>query len=257
MAKKRKKEKEKAEEYEFRPPDFSEKEFLKKELKDTKAALYTILYAILFGVIAGLISMNTNGLEIVSFMVVFVGIVTLRYFYSFVKVDTSAYTKKNWAGNLATYFFTFLAIWVLMMNPPFADNASPTIENVKVWVTHGANETYLEYKYSEGQHAYQWYVKGDLNPVTLASTPVHGSSDYTVNISARISDNTGVSVCKISLGQIPGTYYNMTYEGDHIYGSSFAGNTLTTSELRFHFMVSDESGHITRLSPTYVPVAIP
>jgi len=255
MAKKRKKDKEKEEEYEFRPPDFSEREFLKKELRDTKGALYTILYAILFGAIAGVISMFSNGLEIISFMVVFIGMVTLRYFYDIVKVDTSEYAKKNWAGNIGTFFFTFLAIWVLMMNPPFADDSSPTIEKVRVYVTHGLDIDYIEYQYVKSEGTYLW-LSSTGERITATNTPVHGAADYTINVTARITDNTGVSSAMISISFSPGTYHNMTYEGAHIYGSDFTGGILTTSELRFHFLATDHHGHEARQSPAAIPVIL-
>ncbi|HUW42923.1 MAG TPA: hypothetical protein VMW02_01660, partial [Thermoplasmata archaeon] len=69
MAKKRKKGKPEPEDYEFRPPDFDEKEFLQKELRDTRTALLTIVYAICFGLAAGLISMMGANLAPVAFLV--------------------------------------------------------------------------------------------------------------------------------------------------------------------------------------------
>jgi len=256
MAKKRKKGKEKEEEYEFRPPDFSEKEFLKKELKDTKGALYTIMYALLFGAIAGLITIASSGLEIVSFLVVFVGMVSLRYFYDIVKVDTSEYTKKNWAGNIGTFFFTFLAIWVLMMNPPFADHSNPTIEKVRVYVTDGATVEYIEYRYvKDTDGVYKWlWLNATGKQINSANTPVHSSADCLINATAKISDNTGVASAEISIGQSPGRYDPMTDEGAHIYGWNFTGDTLSTSELRFFFRATDHHDHIAQLSTSAVPV---
>src|SRR4030066_885510 len=137
MAKKRKKDKAEVEEYEFTPPEFNEKEFLKKELTDIKVGLITVIFAIALGVVAAIVTLLNDELVIIAFFVGIAGIATLKQFYAIVRVDTTEFKKKNWAGNIASYFFTFLAIWVLLINVPFTDHASPDIENVIVWVDEG------------------------------------------------------------------------------------------------------------------------
>ena len=62
MAKKRKKDKQEAEEYEFTPPEFNEKEFLKKELTDLKVGLITVVFAIALGVAAAAITLANDDL---------------------------------------------------------------------------------------------------------------------------------------------------------------------------------------------------
>ena len=137
MAKKRKKDKKPEEDYEFKPPEFNEREFLVKELRDTRAAIITVGVAILFGVAAGAVTALSHSIVGLAFIIGIAGMFLLKFIYKLIGVDISGFTKKNWAGTVATYFFTFLAIWVLLLNTPFLDLTDPGIDKAIVWVKDG------------------------------------------------------------------------------------------------------------------------
>jgi hypothetical protein len=239
MAKKRKKDKPKTEDYEFRPPDFDEKEFLQKEITDSRTALVTIIYAVCFGIVAGLISMMGANLAPVAFLVGIAGIVTLRYFYAIVKVDTSGFKKRNWAGNIGTLFFTFLAIWVLMLNVPFSDHAPPSVDKVIVWVDNGETVYGKEYKLSEVSGTYQWAaVNLTHDPVILAR------GNYSINITAKITDNGQLITPEIAVGSVELGYHAMTPEGKLRYGYKVTGDNLSAfPNLMFFISARDEAGN--------------
>lgn len=186
MAKKRKKEKAVKEEYEFRPPDFDEEEFLKKELRDTKTLIWTVLYAVAFGLAAGLLMLASEDLLGVAFMLGIAGIVSLKYFYPLIKVDITSFQKKNWLGNIATFFFTFLAIWVLVLNVPMSDHARPTVENVIIWVGDGPALKGMEYKHIPTSGVFGWVP---LNASDTLEKMISVSVATTVNITAKVTDN--------------------------------------------------------------------
>jgi hypothetical protein len=243
MAKKRKKEKEEKEEYEFVPPDFDEKEFLLKELKDTKTVLLTVGYAALFGIVAGLISNFDEGLALAGLALVLGGILSLRYFYPLVKIDPSGFQKKNWAGNVAWFFFTFLAVWVLTFNFPFADHADPTIKEVTVWVDSGTNVTAIDYEYVDSIGGYTWVGRWGEDPDAL----IYGSSTYTVNVTARVADNGVLTTVRISVNG--GELVNMAAEGEHRYGYSLTGDQIASGSLTFTISAWDEAGHEAVFAP--------
>ncbi len=196
MAKKRKKGKEKEEEeYEFIPPEFDEKEFIGKELRDSKAVIITVVYAILLGVVAGVISALNRSFVGLAFIVVIAGILTLKLVYEFMGIDTKNFQRRNWAGNIGTFFFTFLAIWILLMNTPFSDHTNPVVNNVIVWVDDGVTVRGLEYHYEKSNNSYWW---GQVN-ATLPATIVMGSNQ-TINITAKVADNGKLRTVEIALG---------------------------------------------------------
>jgi len=124
MAKKRKKVKDE-EGYEFKTPEFDEEEYLRKEVRDAKALFVTFIFAALIG----LASFGLTFVDVaLAALVGFIAIVFLRHIYPLIGIDTTTLEKKQWAGNILMYLFTWLAIWILLTNPPFSDFASPIIE---------------------------------------------------------------------------------------------------------------------------------
>jgi len=204
MAKKRKKEKEKEEEYEFIPPEFDEKEFILKGMRDSKAVVVTVIYAILLGVVAGVISVLNRQLVGLAFLVVIVGIFTLKPVYEFAKIETKGFQKRNWAGNIGTFFFTFLAVWILLMNTPFADFTNPVVGSVIVWVDNGTSVGGLEYMYADDNNTYWWQQVNASIPAVI-----HAGTDQTINITAKVADNGRLRTVEISVVSTA-NFVNMT-----------------------------------------------
>ncbi|UCE91121.1 MAG: hypothetical protein JSV90_06785 [Methanobacteriota archaeon] len=247
MAKKRKKDKKrKEEEYEFKPPEFDEEEFLRRELRDTKTVLMTVGYAALFGIVAAVLSNLSSKLIGISFLLVFVGLYSLRYFYQFMKVKTEEFQKKNWAGNVAWFFLTFLAVWVLTFNYPFSDHANPEVEDVVVWVTDldTGSVTAFEYYYNGTIGAYRW--SPDDAKIAAAG------ANLTVNITARVSDNGALSSVEISVGRTEGAYETMEEERVSRYGYELTEEDLEgiEGELMFFIHAEDRKGN----EITFMPV---
>ena len=254
MAKKRKKDKEKEEEYEFTPPEFDEKEFLKKELRDIRTGLITVVFAIVLGIAAGAVSMIGNNLVIVAFFIGIAGIAILKQFYAFLGIDTSDFKKKNWAGNIATLFFTFLAVWILTINMPFTDHADPTIEEVIVWVNDGTKNLSLQYEYISDSVGWGW-VSSDPTNYTEDNL-IRSSASYTVNITARVVDNGKLSTVTINV--MSGTTtpeLNMVNEGKHRFGYSVKGDALGT-ELTFQINAADSVGNSAIFKPSKAIVVL-
>lgn len=240
MAKKRKKDKAEKEEYEFRPPDFDEKEFIKKELTDTKTLIQTVLYAILFGIGAGVLMLVNEDLLGVAFMMGIAGIVSLKYFYSLIKVDTSTFQKKNWLGNTAVFFFTFLAIWVLVLNVPISDHAPPAVENVIIWVDDGTTVRGMEYVYKDG-----YYTWVSLNASDDPEKMISVSAGTIVNITAKVTDNGNLRsvVIQVTTSDEP-LIVSMLAEEGYRFGLQLRSDQLSTSEgLIFTITATDEAGN--------------
>ncbi len=247
MAKKRKKDKAEKDEYEFRPPEFDEKEFLRKELTDTKTLIWTVLYAVMFGVAAGVLMLASEELLGVAFMLGIAGIVSLKYFYPIIKVDVASFQKKNWLGNIATFFFTFLAIWVIVLNVPISDHARPAVENVIVWVSDGTTVKGMEYRHIPTQGIYGWVP---LNASDNLETMMSVSAGTTINITAKVTDNgdlRSVVIQVTSEGTITST---MLAEGGYQFGFQVnSGDLSAANDLTFTITATDESGNTVTWRP--------
>lgn len=139
MAKKRRKEKEE-EGYDFKMPEFDEEEYLRKEVRDTKTLLVTFVYAVFIGIV----SFSLTYVDVaLALLVGFIAIVFLRHIYPLLRIDTTLLEKKQWAGNIMMYLFAWLAVLILLSNPPFSDFAAPTIKNEEIYFGTNGNWTLL------------------------------------------------------------------------------------------------------------------
>lgn len=242
MAKKRKKDKKtEDEEYEFTPPEFKEREFLQKELKDTRAAIVTVGIAVLFGVLAAVVTATSPGLSAIAFLIGIAGIFLLKYIYGMLKVDISGFTKKNWAGTIVTYFFTFLAIWVLLINTPFADLADPSIDDVVIWVDEGTSFKALEYD----EKANAWNLLKSSDALSINDTS-------TVNITATIADTGGLALAEIRIGS--SDYQLLTKAASGKFEYTVGGAQLSGAFLEFTIHVKDENGNERFFTPPQITI---
>ncbi len=232
MAKKRKKEK-KEEGYEFKMPEFDEEEYLKKEVRDAKTFFITFVYAAMIAVV----SFGLTFVDVAAALLVgFIAIIFLRHIYPMLGIDTSLIEKKQWAGNIIMFIFTWLAIWILLSNPPFSDSAAPNIEHVEVYYGTPGNWT----KLNESNNM-EWRSQNIITEGT------------NVSINASITDNVNVDVDTIRItiigseGRItPTGGDNMTRIGKNRYSYVFSAEPQR--EYDFTITAFDVNNHKINLS---------
>jgi len=203
MAKKRRKEEK---EEEFKLPEFDEEAYLRKEITATKLMLIVIFLAMIAAALSYFLTMA--GVVVVAFFAGFSLIFLLRYLPSIFGVDTKGFEKKDWLGQATTYFFTWLAIWVLIMNVPFADVTLPSLTV---------------------------YVNGQQ--VVSGRDPSAGGKGWAI-VTAKVADNAGISGVWITEGS--GSPIDMTPQPDGLLWSS---NVTVTSIKQITVAAEDISGN--------------
>lgn len=124
--------KNKDEDYEFVAPDFDEEEFIRGEKR--KARTYFVSFA--FGIVMGIIChLAWRGLSSgyrwpLTFLLAICAVGFLAKLLQLLKVDISQFGKKEWLGSFSFYFFTWLAIFIISINPPFYDASPPEIDSL-------------------------------------------------------------------------------------------------------------------------------
>jgi hypothetical protein len=192
MAKKRRKEEVEEEKYEFVPPDFDEKSFLKKDMLGTKTLMITTAMAIVIGIAAyflGIFSAILGGAIIVF------GAAILRWLYPIFKINVRDIEKKTIAGNILVLMVLSLGIWIMLMNSPFSDHTPPQITSQSTFFNDGIT--------------WQKYVSD-------SSTPI--KSGNLVNITVQCRDNGKIASVSIEVhiaSQSPGTFTEMTNTGTY------------------------------------------
>jgi len=212
MAKKRK-EKTEEEELDFKLPKFDEEKFLKRERRNIKATFLSFLFGVLTSVVSfgfwSLLSGNDFRWELVLLFCVF-NASWLKYLFVKLNLDLTDFGRKGWFTSYAIYFFTWLLVFMVLVNPPFYDDEPPIVE-----------------------------------VVALPSMQELGG---TVKIIAKIVDNVGVEKQNIDFNLIypDETSYSPDFKfEDDIFSYTYENNGNMMGTYEFTLSASDINGHNT------------
>lgn len=117
----------------WKPPEFDEVEYMRREIESAKVAVVTIAWAVVGAIIAYLLyAFVPFAGAIVGF---FAGLATFGALYFVLPVlglPIHGFKTRDWLGNFSVYFFSWLAFWILILNPPFGDHTPPTVSTIVV-----------------------------------------------------------------------------------------------------------------------------
>lgn len=120
MAKKKRRIKEEPEEtYEFNPTEFDEREFILKELFNTKIFFIAIVLAFLSGVIWAFTYSLGEQMWLVGLLICILIIVFMKKMLALLGVRVDMIDGKSMLANYVMYFLLALGITILLVNPPF------------------------------------------------------------------------------------------------------------------------------------------
>lgn len=123
----------KDEDYEFVPPDFDEDSFIHREMVSFRTT--TILFV--WGILAALVSWALFGAVQGRFIGWGIGLaiaaafgLALRWIFPRLKADIKHFGRREWLGTAFLFFFTWLAFFIIAVNPPISDYAAPRVDLV-------------------------------------------------------------------------------------------------------------------------------
>lgn len=162
MAKKKKKEEE-----ELELPEFDEVEYMHREIAGTRASIAAILFAVPIALVSFLLTKME--VPIIAFFFGLVSAFFLKWVLPLFRVKVENFKRRDWLGHGATFFFTWLAFVILLLNPPISDVTPPTIVVVHV------------------------------NDAVVSSPSVRVNQSEYLNFSVVATDNVGVASVQIRL----------------------------------------------------------
>jgi len=128
---KRRKEKDEEEDKPFKLPKFDEEAFMKRERRNVKTMVIAALFGMLMALVCfGFWALMGSGSSFRWALVLLVCIANaafIKYIYARLNIDISDFTKKNWFSNYAIYFFVWLILFIILVNPPVYDDEKPYI----------------------------------------------------------------------------------------------------------------------------------
>ena len=106
------------EKYELPVPPFDAKAYVAKEMINARATIVLGLLGVLLGTL-GSIAHHSLGNQVASLAVFLLGTTAVKGLLETCGVSYAEWDRKTWAGHLFLMLFTWLAVWVLLQNPPF------------------------------------------------------------------------------------------------------------------------------------------
>ena len=173
MARRRHEKEEEEEKEVFTPPEFDEKEYIEEEMNKARASISIVVLGALFAVVSAVVFISTDSWA-GSALIGLSGFFFFKFIYPLFKADPSLLRKKDYVAHGAIYLFSWLAVFILCVNMPFADLSAPEIENVHL----------------EG------FVQADDG--WFAYNGTGNFSDY--RIVATVTDNSGIDSVEIKYG---------------------------------------------------------
>lgn len=228
MAKKKRKDEVEAEKYEWKPPDFDEKAFLRTDVKGTRALFISAIVGIIIGFLTFAIGTFS---PILGGVVLLAGVFSLRYILRFLKTGEETLKLRSLAGNALLLFFLALAVWIILMNAPFSDIQAPQISSKAVNFNDGSS----------------WHLY-----VSDTATPIHSGNQ--VNITAVVRDNGVITGVKISVAGVTSGFEDMTpsaVKGGYVFTRNY---TASGSPASFSYTIkaTDGAGHETMVNGSFV-----
>ena len=223
MAKKRKKQEELKAEKDWKAPEFDRAEYMRSEINVAKGTIFAAILAIPMAMVA-MFTISVGGPG-GGFLIGLAGISLLWFILPLFNVDVRAFKITHWLGAISTYFFLFLAVWVMLCNPPFNDFASPSIRNVEVsW---DGGDTWIN-------------VNASATGGMVAEMPNNLTANTTMIIQAQVADNVELNVNTVTIQAGAGTTVIMTSMGDYLFQFE---EINPIAGLYFTISASDTSGN--------------
>lgn len=114
------------------PPEFDEVEYMRKEVDAGRASVVTVVWAIVGAAVSFLIFSASPAFWPLAFFGGLGVASGLYVVFPLFRVKVAAFKRRDWTGHGVTYFFSWLAFWIILLNAPFGDFTNPTIDSMTV-----------------------------------------------------------------------------------------------------------------------------
>lgn len=110
-----------AEQYEFTPTEFNEREFILKDIYGTKVFLVTIVLGLIVGIVGGILCSNVK-MEytwLIATAISFLVLGLMKKILTLLGFHPDMLEMKTMVGNYLVYLALGLGVCIMMVNPPF------------------------------------------------------------------------------------------------------------------------------------------
>jgi len=119
------------EDYEFIPPDFDEDAFIHREIVSFRTTSILFVWGIVAAAVSWAAFAGLHGASVAWLLGLAICAVfgySLRWLFPRLGADIAHFGTRDWLGTAFLFFFTWLAFFILAINPPVSDFAPPRVE---------------------------------------------------------------------------------------------------------------------------------
>jgi hypothetical protein len=114
----------------WKPPEFDEVGYMRKEIENAKISLVVVSWAVVGAILAYLF--YALNLAIVGFLLGLFVFGALYFLLPMLGLPIHGFKRRDWASHAMVYFFSWLAFSILLLNAPFGDHTSPVVGSFQV-----------------------------------------------------------------------------------------------------------------------------
>ena len=176
----------------FKFPDFDRKKFAEEEINRSKAAIVVVMFAAVMGVVSAFVYLRSNPSFAwpLSAMIGIPAFALIKYIYPMVGVKTDLMKKKDYVSHAFIYFLAWLSVFIILMNPPFADYSPPVVEDIHLEGFDGTNWTTYDPALSSNYTEYRIVARAyDNTEVAMVEISTDGGAHWEKMV--PIDDGTG------------------------------------------------------------------
>ena len=219
-------------------PEFDEIGYMRQEMQAARASVATIVWAIIGAAVSFLLYSVFPPLAFLGGLAMGFG---LYFMLPLFGIRTAAFKRRDWIGHGMIYFFSWLAFWIILLNPPFGDFTDPTVDSISV-SPYGAGPM-------TGLSCLPVATGSVSVPVTLPNNSLY--------ILFRATDNVGVASLTVNVTPSSGVPFNVNatsrtgnnpcigHESAALLGGTFAAVVqlpVGTTSLRVLITAADPGG---------------
>lgn len=200
--------------------EFDKEEYMKDEIIKGKSTLIAVALAPIFGVVSWFVFTLTED-AFISLFAGLIGVAMFKPIYQMFNIDIDKLGKKSWIKNFGVFFLTLLAVWIILMNPPFSNFADPEVTDVSMEIE----------------------VDGEWVSLEDVENKTEGDS-FSGRVVAEITDNREVDEESVEIRVDRGNWESMNKTNDHIYQYELS-NVSVGEEYTIEIVAEDIDGNST------------
>ena len=188
--------KRKEEEVIWEPPEFDEVGYMRQEIENAKIATVVIAWAVVGAVLAYVLAL---WIPVVGYLAGLAVFGALYFLLPALGLPIHGFKRRDWMSHASIYFFSWLAFSIVLLNAPFGDHTNPTVGPFQVGsFNSGGNVT------MPAQNTTVCKSVSDGATVDLAT------SNNTIYVLFRATDNVQVASINVTLNDIPTSYVDVS-----------------------------------------------